>query len=71
MIVYKDMTWCRGNGCTKFATCHRAFTEKQAEAAKRWWGNDNPPVMFFTNPKGLECYESVLPNASGEPPASK
>jgi len=61
-MTYRDMTFCRGDGCAKFGTCLRAFNEKQAEAARRWWGNDNAPVMFFTNPKELDCYESALPS---------
>ena len=57
-MTFRDMTFCRGDGCAKSSTCFRTFNEKQAEAAKRWWGNDNAPVMFFTNPKELDCYEA-------------
>lgn len=69
-MTFRDMTFCKGDGCTKFATCPRAFNEKQSEAAKRWWGNDSAPVCFFANPKELDCYESVLPNAKDQQSAS-
>lgn len=63
-MTFRDMTFCRGDGCTKFGTCPRAFTDKQAEAANRWWGNDNAPVSFYANPKELKCYETNPPAPS-------
>ncbi len=58
MISYKDMTFCRGDGCTKFATCPRALTPAVELAAKAWWGSDNAPLNWFMEPKKLKCYTS-------------
>ncbi len=56
MICYKDMTFCSGDGCSKFNNCPRALTDKVKKDAKKWWSNNNPPISLFTNPKKLECW---------------
>jgi hypothetical protein len=59
MMVYRDMTFCTGSGCTKFATCPRALTDQVLEDARKWWGRDETtaPIATFSQPNELECYE--------------
>ena len=57
MIGYRDMTFCRGDGCIAFDRCPRAITEKVKAAASRWWGGDDFPIVQFSDPKSLPCYE--------------
>lgn len=53
MICYRDMTFCRGDGCTKFSTCHRALThEVKIKAASL-----GLMISQFANPQELNCYE--------------
>lgn len=56
MTGYRDMTFCRGAGCAKFAGCPRALTPEVRAAAQRWWRGPNPPIAQFSNPRGLTCY---------------
>jgi len=58
MIHYRDMTFCAGNGCTKFDTCPRALTEKVKADAAKWWGGDDAPICRFSKPEKLECYRA-------------
>lgn len=58
MIHYRDVTFCRGDGCAVFSTCPRALTKEVIDSAKRWWNGNNPPIAQFSNPKELECYIS-------------
>lgn len=60
MICYKDMTFCKGGGCTKFDGCPRALTDEVQAGAVRWWGNENPPIAIFTEPQNLDCYNIGL-----------
>lgn len=57
MIGFKDMTFCRGEGCKAFDTCPRAITHKVETDARRWWGGDDYPIIQFENPKALNCYQ--------------
>ena len=63
-MTYGDITWCPGDGCQKFDTCPRAFTEAQKQRAKQWWGSDDYPVSYYAFPKELECYETNAPAKS-------
>lgn len=62
MIGYRDMTFCRGGGCTKFDKCSKALTEDVKANARKWWNGNNPPIAQFVNPKKLECYENKTTN---------
>ena len=53
MIFYRDMTFCRGDGCVKFNECPRALTEAVWKKAEEF----GLPVSQFTDPKELKCYE--------------
>ena len=57
MLCFQDTTFCRGDGCAKFSTCHRALTDKVKADAAKWWGGDDAPIAQFANPKELQCYE--------------
>jgi hypothetical protein len=56
MMHYRDMTFCTGDGCTKFDTCPRALSPVVQAAARRWWGGDDAPIARYTDPKLLACY---------------
>ena len=60
MMGYRDMTFCKGDGCTKFATCFRALTPAVEKRAEVWWGDKNPPFSTFADPKTLDCYETEI-----------
>lgn len=56
MLCYADRTFCNATECERFTHCPRALTDEVKRAAVRWWGNDDPPVALFSNPKELDCY---------------
>ena len=68
MLCFQDKTFCRGDGCAKFSTCHRALTDKVKADAAKWWGGDDAPIAQFTNPKELKCYarERLKSNDQGD-----
>lgn len=52
MICYKDKTWCNHfKDCLNGHKCDKAYTEKVQKDAIKWWGSNNPPVMFEEYPK--------------------
>jgi hypothetical protein len=53
MICYRDMTFCRGDGCVKFDDCPRAMTQEVIDSAKAI----DIGIAQWVNPKELECYE--------------
>lgn len=56
MMCYKDMTFCQfWLTCCKGSDCKRAVTKEVQEAAKKWWGGEDPPFACFA--KKPECYE--------------
>jgi hypothetical protein len=55
MLCYKDATFCDYLEC-KNISCERRLTEHVKSLARRWWGNDNPPICIFTEKPG--CYEN-------------
>lgn len=59
------MTFCTGDGCTRFNNCHLALTPKVLSEAARWWSIYNlaptaspspAPIAKFTQPHALECF---------------
>jgi len=56
-MVYKDMTFCVGDGCTKFHSCFRALTQDVEDRAEKF----GLPISQFSEPKKLDCY---IPNES-------
>ena len=42
MMGYRDMTFCVSENCQN--KCGRKLTKEIEEAAKEWWGEDNPPI---------------------------
>lgn len=56
-MCYRDTTFCRGDGCTKFETCPRALTEEVQGRAEKWWGGKDAPIAEFTEPKKLVCWD--------------
>lgn len=42
MLCYRDQTFCISPDCKN--ECGRRLTDEIREAAKRWWGGDNPPI---------------------------
>jgi len=52
MISYKDMTFCRGEGCLNFGGCFRALTPKIIDGAKKF----GLPISQFSDPTQLDCY---------------
>ena len=58
MMGFRDMTFCKGDGCLAFDRCHRALTEKVKADAVRWWGSDDAPIAQWETPKNIPCYES-------------
>lgn len=57
MMHYKDRTFCRGDGCTKFNKCPIALTPEVIQEANRWWGKAHAPIAQVSDPKTMECYE--------------
>jgi len=56
MICYRDMTFCPyWSNCKKGKDCSRALTSDVIEKANKWWGDDNPPIMTFSEKP--DCYE--------------
>lgn len=56
-MSFRDMTFCRGDGCANFATYPRALTDEVKASARKWWGSDDAPIMQFTEPAKLECWK--------------
>ena len=58
MIGFRDMTFCTyDNDCAKAKKCPRVLTPEIREAARKWWGNAEAPIiMFFEKP---QCHEKV------------
>lgn len=56
MICYRDMTFCEGDGCTKFDSCPRALTEEVWMKA----ANAELQVSRFANPRSLQCWSGEL-----------
>ncbi len=52
-MTYRDMTFCKGDGCIHFDGCKRALTTAVSEAADR----ANRWISQFENPRELECWE--------------
>ena len=59
MIGYKDMAFCPYLDC-KNVTCARRLTDEVKNAARRWWGKDNPPIIYFA--ERPECFENSIRN---------
>jgi hypothetical protein len=51
-MVYKDKTFCDGNGCQAFKTCDRALTPEIEQGAKRY----GMMISTFMEPAKLSCY---------------
>lgn len=61
MICYRDMTFCRHyENCAHAAECHRPLTPKVVEAAERWWGSADAPIMTFAEQP--HCHEQTSLN---------
>lgn len=43
-ICYKDKAFCCSPNCKN--ACGRKLTDEMLEDAKKWWGNDNPPIAY-------------------------
>jgi hypothetical protein len=56
-MVYKDMTFCAGDGCTQFKRCFRALNQDVEDRAEKL----GLPISQFSEPKKLDCY---IPNES-------
>lgn len=52
MICYRDMTFCAGDGCSKFDTCPRTLTADVRERAEK----SGLHIAQFTDPKALPCH---------------
>ena len=52
MMCYKDTTFCPFYlECKNGNDCGAALTPKVEEDAKKWWGEDNPPIsVYLDNP---------------------
>ena len=57
MIGFRDMTFCRGDGCSKFGECPRSLTSEVKAKAAIWWGSEGAPIAEFEDPKQLNCWE--------------
>ena len=63
MICYADKTWCTFLDCTD-KKCNRRFDHKEMKKAKKWWGNDVPPVCtFYDKP---DCYNTEQEDAQNK-----
>jgi hypothetical protein len=51
-MTYRDMTFCAGDGCTRFKTCFRALTNEVQEKAEKL----GLPISQFVTPTELDCY---------------
>lgn len=58
MPTYRDMTFCSGARCVKFAACPRALTPAVKFAARKWWGGAGAPICNFSRPREQSCYEA-------------
>lgn len=68
-MTYRDMTFCTGDRCVKFATCPRALTPAVKAAAEKWWRGKGAPIDLFANPRAQSCYEAPVPDLGRETPA--
>jgi len=58
MMCYKDITFCPFYGeCAVGSTCRVALTPKVEEDAKKWWGDDNPPISIYLDKP--ECFKKI------------
>jgi hypothetical protein len=51
-----DKTWCKARQCAAWDTCDRAATPAVLKDAERWWGRENPPIMFYSDPPDY-CFQ--------------
>ena len=57
MIGYMDITFCSYyTDCKKQKKCMRPLTSSVIQAAQRWWGGDDPPIIQFAEKP--DCHES-------------
>ena len=55
-MCYKDTTFCSFYlECIHGETCKVALTPKVEEDAKKWWGEDNPPIAVYLYKP--DCFE--------------
>lgn len=62
MMCYKDKTFCGGDGCCNFGTCHRALTQDVKDAAAR----TGLQISQEAYPRALPCWFFTFP----QPPPS-
>jgi hypothetical protein len=55
MLVYRGMTFCEGDGCTRFGECPRSLTDEVKAAATR----TGLLVSRFADPKAQGCYRTA------------
>ena len=57
-MCYKDKTFCSFYlECKNGHNCTAALTDKVREDAKKWWGNDNAPIMEYIYKP--ECFKEI------------
>lgn len=58
MIGFRDKTFCGfWEECKRGQNCHRALTPQVEEAAERWWGGEDAPILqFYDKP---HCFEEL------------
>jgi hypothetical protein len=64
MLNYRDMTFCEGDGCTKFRHCPRALTDDVRKKAEAY----GLPVAYFINPRKQPCHSQHSPSDPATPP---
>jgi len=64
MLCYRDMTFCSGDGCQNFDTCHRALTEHVKKSAEK----SGLMIAQFGDPSQLDCYKATEESPTTETP---
>jgi hypothetical protein len=55
MMCYKDRTWCTfWTNCKNAPQCEHKLKLSDIDAAREWWGGDNPPICQFKEKP--DCY---------------
>jgi len=49
MMCYKGKTFCDFKDCEEWDICDRAFTKKEKENARKWWGKEGAPIAIFSD----------------------
>lgn len=56
VLCFKDKTFCTADGCANRHSCDRYFTKELHDEAVKWWGSEDYPIAYYTQPP-KSCYK--------------